>query len=335
MILTVQDTNNNTDQINGSLIAAADWLVTINSGEFTAQQQAEFQQWLQRKENAQAYEALKKTWNKFDLDQPKAAQKTINFALANKPSVGKSIANNFTSKTRLYSIAALAGLSLVLASQSTSGRFVTADYYTLTERTQRFTLSDNSKIQLLPRSAVNIHYSQHQRHIELIKGQVFIEVAKDADRPLIITSQHGSAQALGTAFSVAVHEDDTSVQVTESHVNVCAKLVRSSCKTLSAGQQTTLTSKQVQAVTKTSDNFKIDWQQQTLTVDNQALSDVLNMLQQHYPGYLKYDDQAVKNLTISGVFSLQNTQDSLNLIAKVLPVKVRQYAGVVLILSKE
>lgn len=330
-------TNNNAStadvsqaHVSKALVEAADWLVTITSDDPSAKQQADFQQWLQREENIQAYKALEQTWNTFELEQPQAAHKTINDALANKPS-----ANKFTTKARLYSVAALAGLSLFLASQSQSGRFISADYYTLTEHTQSFTLPDNSKIKLLPRSAINIHYSQGKRNIELIKGQVFINVAKDTNRPLTIISEHGRAQALGTAFSVSMQPQVTTVKVSESTVKVCGQLVSAPCKIVNAGQQTTLTAKQVQPIQSLNNKVQIDWQQQTLTVDNQALTDVLNILQQHYPGYLKYDEKALQGLTISGVFSLQNTQESLRLMGTILPVKVKKYADLVLVLTKE
>jgi ferric-dicitrate binding protein FerR (iron transport regulator) len=78
----------------------------------------------------------------------------------------------------------------------------------------------------------------------------------------------------------------------------------------------------------------IDWQKQTLTVDNQSLTTVLDRLQRHYPSYLKYDQQALQSLTISGVFSLQNTQASLQLIATILPVSVEQYGAMVLMGKK-
>ena len=312
------------------LSEAADWLVTLSSGECTSAEQADFQRWLQDKDNAQAYKALQHTWQKFDVMQPQAAQKTLNYALDNKPDI-----NSFYHNARLFSIAAAVGLTLLLASQSQTARFISADYYSLTEQSQRFTLPDNSTIQLLPRSAVNIHYNQHGRNIELIKGQVFIDVARDTNRPLTITSQHGSATALGTAFSVADKGDFTQVKVTESTVRVCAKAASSRCKTLRSGQQTQVNTEQIGPVQDSAKQMVIDWQQQTLTVDNQSLVTVLELLQQHYAGYLKYDRQTLQGLTISGVFSLQNTQASLQLIATILPVSVEQYAGMVLVVNKE
>ena len=329
MISTVQTKTSTKNHLNKSLIDAADWLVTLNSGETTAQEQSDFKRWFAQADNAQAYKELQQTWQQFELAQPKAAQQTLNYALANKPEINTSF-----SKTRLFSVSAIAGLALLLASQSQTGRFIGADHYSLTEHSQSITLSDNSKIQLPPRSAVNIHYSQNARHIELVKGQVFIEVARDANRPLTITSQHGSTTALGTAFSVEQKAAFTLVQVTESTVKVCAKSATSSCKTLSAGQRVQVNTQQVGPVQDTAKNMQLDWHQQTLTVDNQPLVAVLALLQQHYPGYLKYNAHALQGLNISGVFSLKNTHESLQLIGTILPVKVANYGSMVLVVNK-
>jgi ferric-dicitrate binding protein FerR (iron transport regulator) len=69
-----------------------------------------------------------------------------------------------------------------------------------------------------------VYYSDGQRRIQLVAGEIFIATAKDAaQRPFFVATPHGSVQALGTRFTVRLHEQYASVGVLEGAVAVLAE----------------------------------------------------------------------------------------------------------------
>lgn len=64
-------------------------------------------------------------------------------------------------------------------------------------------LTDGSRLHLNTSTRVRVAYTEQSRVLQLVKGELFIEVAKDAARPLTVATQTFSATAIGTAFGVA------------------------------------------------------------------------------------------------------------------------------------
>ncbi|MCC7645714.1 sigma-70 family RNA polymerase sigma factor [Janthinobacterium sp. EB271-G4-3-1] len=98
-----------------------------------------------------------------------------------------------------------------------------ADYRTAVNQRRVVTLDDGTQLTLNTNSAVNIAYDGAQRRIELLAGEIFIATGKDAvQRPFFVGTPHGSLQALGTRFTVRLHEQYASAGVLEGAVAVLA-----------------------------------------------------------------------------------------------------------------
>ena len=99
----------------------------------------------------------------------------------------------------------------------------TADYRTGVNQHRVVTLGDGTQLTLNTSSAVNIVYNGEQRRIQLLAGEIFISTGKDAaQRPFFVGTPHGSLQALGTRFTVRLHEQYASAGVLEGAVAVLA-----------------------------------------------------------------------------------------------------------------
>ncbi|MGK5002635.1 FecR domain-containing protein [Janthinobacterium sp. LB2P70] len=98
-----------------------------------------------------------------------------------------------------------------------------ADYRTAVNQRRVVTLDDGTQLTLNTNSAVNIAYDGVQRRIELLAGEIFIATGKDAaQRPFFVGTPHGSLQALGTRFTVRLHEQYACAGVLEGAVAVLA-----------------------------------------------------------------------------------------------------------------
>ncbi|OEZ88355.1 putative RNA polymerase sigma factor FecI [Janthinobacterium sp. HH104] len=115
------------------------------------------------------------------------------------------------------------GASLYAFERRSPWRGWMADYRTAVNQRRVVTLDDGTQLTLNTNSAVNIAYDGAQRRIELLAGEIFIATGKDAvQRPFFVGTPHGSLQALGTRFTVRLHEQYASAGVLEGAVAVLA-----------------------------------------------------------------------------------------------------------------
>ena len=115
------------------------------------------------------------------------------------------------------------GASLYAFERRSPWRSWTADYRTGINQRRVVTLDDGTQLTLNTSSAVNIVYDGAQRRIDLLAGEIFIATAKDAvQRPFFVDTPRGKLQALGTRFTVRLHEQYASAGVLEGAVAVLA-----------------------------------------------------------------------------------------------------------------
>ncbi len=81
-------------------------------------------------------------------------------------------------------------------------------------------LSDGSSVAINTNSRVGFHYSAHERHVALEKGEALFEVTRDTKRPFTVRAANGYVRAVGTRFNVLVQSDAVTVAVLEGRVNV-------------------------------------------------------------------------------------------------------------------
>ena len=81
-------------------------------------------------------------------------------------------------------------------------------------------LPDGSHVLLSPGSEVRVRIDAQRRQLQLQHGQAWFKVTADAQHPFQVHTTHGTVTALGTAFDLAVHDNDSVVTVTEHRVRV-------------------------------------------------------------------------------------------------------------------
>ena len=82
------------------------------------------------------------------------------------------------------------------------------------------TLADGSTIDLNARSRLRIEFAKKERRVELLEGQALFQVAKDKNRPFIVSSGDATVRAVGTQFDVYRRTNGTTVTVIEGRVAV-------------------------------------------------------------------------------------------------------------------
>jgi len=86
--------------------------------------------------------------------------------------------------------------------------------------TKRMDLPDGSVIRLNSESQVEVAYSATERAVTLVRGEAHFEVAKNPQRPFVVSARGAAVRAVGTAFNVALKNDSVEVLVTSGKVSV-------------------------------------------------------------------------------------------------------------------
>lgn len=199
-----------------------------------------------------------------------------------------------------------------------------ADQRTGVGERREVALSDGSHIQLNSGSALDVKFDGQQRVIELLAGEMWVDVAKDAKRPFVVRTDQGTATALGTRYLVKREADgSTVVSVLESVV--AAKPDGGETVNVAAGQRTVLRNGRVQTPQPIGNANPDAWTRGLLKVDDRPLSEVLQALASYRRGMVRFDERALQGLRVSGVFRLDDTDAALATLADNLPIQVEHF----------
>jgi len=200
---------------------------------------------------------------------------------------------------------------------------------------QTLQLADGSTLQLNGISAANLHFDGKQRRIELLHGEILVEVAHDATRPFVVQTSQGTLRALGTRFVVRREGDVTVLSMFESRVVVHSANGEQTLE-VDAGSQAVMRSNEVR-LTGTVDPSSINeaWRRHQLVVENRPLPEVLDEIARHRSGRVQFDRHALQGLRVSAVIPLDNSDQALQLLAQTLPIQVQAYSPWLIVVSPQ
>lgn len=196
--------------------------------------------------------------------------------------------------------------------------YLLADLRSPTGQWRTHTLADGSRLTLGSDSAVNVHFSAGERHVELVRGEILVDVAKDAQRPFFVDSGQAAIRALGTRFTVRRDGASTLLSMLESTVS--AQVPQHPASIVQAGQRTRITRDGVGPLTAIdAASVQEAWRAHQLVVDDQPLAEVLDELARHRPGQLHYDGAQIAGIRVAAVLPLDDTDKALQLLIDNFP----------------
>lgn len=300
---------------------AADWLIRLNEPGADEQLRADFDAWKsQDPRHAAAAHRLQGFIGQMAALRPQKA--SVHAALgAAYASPAKPYRSKRSASALLLLVALLPAWALW---RSGTPAYWLADLHTAPGHWQTQVLDDQSTLTLNGNSAVNIQFDGQRRHIQLLRGEVRVEVAHDPARPFIVETEQGQVRALGTRFVVKRENGSTLLTMIESRTAVSASESPGST-TVEAGQQARIADKHVHLLgTVEAARFDDAWQRHQLLVQDRPLSEVLEQLANQRSGYLYYDATALSELRVSAVLPLDDSDRALQLIAEALPITVKR-----------
>ena len=255
---------------------AAGWLVRINSGEFSPEEERALAQWIAADElHRDTLFKLAKQWDSMAILSDLGAlfplpNTALHSSTRHAPSTGKSdkewrggfahalshyAFSRFFQGAVAFSLVCVLSIVFLPAMQNTLFGVGAPNYVTAIGERSTFTLSDGSVVTLNTNSELAVDFSEGRRDIRLRRGEASFDVAKNPNRPFVVHAGDGIVWAVGTAFSVRYSSAESGldrpavdVVVTEGTVKVFTDIVKVSDAKLTVDADELQRAKQTNAV---------------------------------------------------------------------------------------
>lgn len=194
-----------------------------------------------------------------------------------------------------------------------------AQQRTGTGERRRLQLADGGTLYLNSDTALDIHYSNERRLIQLYRGEILVQTAADPlGRPFLVSTEHGLLRALGTRFQVRQQAAACELAVYQGAVE--ARPRGGAAQRIEAGQRVHLSAGALHELGG-ADVDRGRWVDGLLVAHDMPLAEFLAELGRQRPGVLRCAPE-VAGLRISGVFPLDDSDRVLAMLARTLPVRV-------------
>ena len=182
-------------------------------------------------------------------------------------------------------------------------------------------LPDGSTLYVNANTHLRVDFSVHQRILHLDKGQVFIEVAADKERPLYVQAGEANVRVVGTGFDVRRSQQQLVVSVAHGQV-AFEPDAKSPVALLGAQQRATYSYAKgtVQQQTLTTEEVA-DWRSGHLSFRNRELASLIDELSLYRPQAPLQVNKAVAQLKVSGNLDVNDPDALLSALPALLPVK--------------
>lgn len=296
---------------------AAHWYIRIRSPELTAQEEGEFFAWLESSSLHQvAFIRMEQAWAAGGATQLRATKKTV---------VPYSQFGFWVSAVAAVLVAAvlfyLSPFQMEAASEF-------EEYIALTEQ-KTVALTDQSSVVLSPNSQLEVRYSQSVRELHLRKGQIFLSVTKDTQRPFKVLTNQGALRVLGTQFAVHQLAEGLKITVVEGEVGLLKLEGAQSDQTpfvvLHKNQQILYADGLKGASPTTVDAAReTSWTKGRMIFDGDSLADVTAALNEHLSAHIHIASPDLRNKRIVGAISVKNPRAAAASLASIVGAVVEE-----------
>lgn len=309
---------------------ANDWLVKLETGSLADGDEERFVAWLEEDEkHGVAFDEAEKTWKL--MHEVKSGQID---PVTTEPSASKNVVSLIN---RFMPLAATVLLTFsVLFWYQDAYIALVADHSTATGQRTEQRLPDGSMLTLNTDSAVDVRFTENERVLEVISGEVYVSVAPDKQRPFMVEAGEMRVTALGTAFIIRNEGDSApTVTVTQHKVKVESMASPGTQVELDEGQKVSLIAEdQLTDIIEVESRYEQAWLQGKYVFRNQRFEDVVKELERYHKGKILINDPLLKNAQISGVLDLDDPLTALENLADTLPFQVNTLTPYLILIDK-
>jgi transmembrane sensor len=208
---------------------------------------------------------------------------------------------------------------------------------------ERQTLPDGSTVLLRDNASLAVNYGAQQRRIVLVAGAAHFEVMKDASRPFVVVAGGTEVRAVGTAFTVEQGASEVTVVVTHGTVAVnrdggsgqpgAQPVLVSAGRAVQVHSTSGSGTEPLAVVELKSAEFagSIAWQIPRFEFSGSSLGDVVATFNRYNDVRLVIEDEALRDLRLSGVMRADRIDELVRMLEANLPVRARRREGEIIL----
>jgi transmembrane sensor len=188
----------------------------------------------------------------------------------------------------------------------------------------RVVLEDGSVIDLNTNSDVRVRIGAQRREVQLQRGEGRFQVAHDASRPFVVAAANAAVRAVGTAFSVRLHDSQqVDVLVSEGTVAVAAAHV-GHAPPVHAGEVAEVLDDRmsVRRVDPQQLESRMAWTTGRLQFRGETLAEAITEFNRYNRRQLRIADPAIAPLRVGGTFNATDPESFAAALATAFQVHV-------------
>lgn len=205
-----------------------------------------------------------------------------------------------------------------------------ADYVSAPGQVRTVTLADQSQVTLDADSAIAVHFTDGERHVQLRRGAAFFQVTHTGE-PFVVDGGRGETRVLGTQFEVRLQPAGAQVTVLSGRVGVKAAADLPQ-QILTAGQRVSYDQAHTSDPASVDSESQLAWRQGWLNYYRTPMADVISDLSRYYPGRIVVLNDQLASKKISGSFPSNDPQAVLAALKSVVGFEQYEALGRVIVI---
>jgi transmembrane sensor len=179
-------------------------------------------------------------------------------------------------------------------------------YSTRIGETKEIALSDGSLVTLNTDSRLLVHYSKTRRQIQLLQGEALFDVAKNKNRPFVVTAGDTQVRAVGTSFTVKLLPSqpvqvlvrEGVVEINRPQVPQVAPVQLPANMLAVAPSEAPISTEAVPLIQVTRD---LAWREGRIAFDNETLANAAREFERYSDVHIRVPIE-LENQTVTGLF---------------------------------
>lgn len=258
-----------------------------------------------------------KAWKKFEQRLPQQSKGTL--------------------LNKIFRIAAavilVSGLGLALGRYWMGSSLQTIQ--TAANEVKQISLPDGSTVWLNQQSLLSFEKSfKGDIRAVSLEGEAFFEVAKNPEKPFIITSEQSVTQVLGTSFNLNTRKgEEATLAVVTGKVSFSSPQTKN--EVIVVANESAIISKEGQAVkSDKSDLNAFAWKTNTLSFNDASLKEVFASLEHYFGIKMAVEDERIYNCHFTGEFVKPTFKQVMDVIGKTLQLTYEKKGKQILVKGK-
>jgi len=310
---------------------AAAWFLKTRAGPLASREASRLRTWLAADPTHQAvFDEVARTW---EIADSLAASDPIQDMRAAALAARADRHGRATWQSPIWSaMAAMVLLTVLAAGAYGAWRVILPPtpevqvYRTGVGERATITLADGSQATLNTATVLAVEYRRDRRGLRLMAGEAWFDVAKNPNRPFVVSAADHKVIAVGTSFNVRLDPDRLRVAVSEGRVRL-SDAGDAPLAAISAGQSADL--KASGLILGRGGPATGDWREGRLHFDAAPLTEAVAEMNRYRKTPIVIADAGAERLRISGVFDTGEASSFLEALPLSQPVRVVRQEGVV------